>query len=276
LFFLFFSLPLYFFLSSFALFLHLDTQLPLPVFVLLHAGCPQSKAFHMAPKKKPAPKPLTEGDMRRMGMPEEEIQRILALKAMSGDERRAEDAREQQEAADKKEKERCTKLQTQQLQDRKAVDDAEVLARRDVEQRLIAEFEHGLVPIVSACRLDRSRVKLEEARSRRSKEMADYESRLAAMSPEERAAKLAEQALALERDEVTARNEQLQKDIAAAEIAQERQEKIRRREEKSKRMREMREELARLGIPMGDDTLDASDGDVEGATEALERKLSVV
>lgn len=225
----------------------------------------------MAPKKKAAPKPMTEDDMRRLGMPEEEIQRILLLKSKTSEERKMDDETERRAAAEKKkeaaEKGDQSKLQQQQQGERKEVEDAEVLARRVAEQAAFEEYEKGLVPIHRDCRLEESKLKLEEARIRRSKTVSEYENALAAMTPEERAA-LQEKEAALRQNEEDERERQLEKDRDAAALDARQQAKKKKHEADQQRQRLMREEFEKLGIVMDDaaeddSAVDSTSGDLD-------------
>jgi colicin import membrane protein len=150
----------------------------------------------MAPKKKAPPRELTEEDMRRMQMSEEQIQTILAERSKSKEEKLADraagdKARTEREAKERKQKQDADaaakerELQeaaeaTRRLEEeiRREAEEAEAAKEREHEARIAAEAQH--------------KAKLEAIRAQREKDLHEFQSRLKSMTEEERIKELAD------------------------------------------------------------------------------------
>lgn len=230
----------------------------------------------MAPKKKAPPRELTEDDMRRMQMSEEQIRVILAERAKSKEEKMAEritddKARQEREAREKQAKrdaeataqEQAEKLAAEQRAKREAEAQKEIEALAEAAQRDKEARERAKKEETEA---------LEALKKRRAAEMAEYQAMLDKLTPEERAKKILE-------SEQGALASQLQRHDAELERLESEAERLarqaKRRAERAERKRAYdatNAELAAKGIVLDADS--GSDVEIDESEAAMRRQLA--
>lgn len=234
----------------------------------------------MAPKKKAPPRELTEEDMRRMQMSDEQIQSILAERNKSKEEKLADraagdKARTEREAKDRKQKQDADAAAKQRAEEeaaeasrrieeeiRRDAEEAEAAKAREQEARAAAEAQR--------------KAKLEAIRSQREKDLLEYQNRMKSMSEEERVKELAE----IEAKTIAAQStlqEQQDAEIARQEDAERkraaREERATARLKENEKVKSMIKELAAQGI-----VVDGADDDdrrtaKDDAHDAIRRNL---
>ncbi|EAN92242.1 hypothetical protein C3747_70g195 [Trypanosoma cruzi] len=191
----------------------------------------------MAPRKKNAPKKeLTAEDMRRLGMSEEDITRILAERGKSAEERRQE-----QEAAEARRREteqrqkRMKELEKQKEElvrleggPRVAIRDEEDTEWEQLEETLTVEKKRRL----RECAEKMVQQRFAEARRKREAEAAAYQETLGHLTPEEREAFVAAQ--------IAAEHARSEAEMQAKEQQQKREERRLARERAARRAQRQR------------------------------------
>lgn len=149
----------------------------------------------MAPKKAQKKKEkaeLSEEDMRRLGMTDEDIQRILAGRGKSAAEKKAEQEREEARRREMEQRQKAQRELVKQLEDvvrDEGVPRVEIVAEEDkawtaMEPEMTAEKNR----VLRAFLTEQAVRKAKEAQRRQEQELAAYQESLKTMTEEEKAA----------------------------------------------------------------------------------------
>ncbi|ESL08629.1 hypothetical protein TRSC58_03665 [Trypanosoma rangeli SC58] len=220
----------------------------------------------MAPKKKHAPKKeLTADDMRRLGMSEDDIARILAERGKSAEERRQE-----QEAAEARRRE--TEQRHKRMKELERMKEELVrqeggprVAIRDEEQKTWEELEEALTTEkkrrLRECAEKMLQQRVAEARRKREAEAAAYQDTLQHLTLEEREAFVAAQ--------IAAEHARCEAELEAKEKQQLREERRLARERAARKAQRQRR---RQEGEEDDEVADEEDGHAGGGEVKAARK----
>lgn len=209
--------------------------------------------------KKGGGKELTEEEMRRMGMPEEQIQMVLGQRGMS-----SEDKKKQTEEEEKRKHAAAAKQKYDKLiADLVATAEHEMELTQVVEDRereaLKEQEVKAAEPLLKKMEIElkRQRIHLEAAaaKERAEKQRQAFLDHLASMTAEERESynKMSQEAQAKEQARIEkAFLEQQEKDAAERKKAEEEAKKREKREAAQQRTQEFLQDLQAKGITVGD------------------------